>query len=104
MQARRHAIVPIEPQTGCGGGKDRSGRCNPALPPTVQPRLQPYRESLLPSQGHAPQGRRANRQQAVGPDWQARRYLLARRMGKLLQVLQLRTGMNGKRFSLVYLT
>lgn len=62
---------------------------NPALPPAIQPRLQPDREGVLAPQGHAPKDRRANRQRPLGPDRQARRYIPARRVRQLLQLVRI---------------
>lgn len=80
---------PLEPQAGGSEGEDRSGRRIPALPPTIQPGLQPDREGLLPAQGHAPQGGRTHCQRITGPDRQARPHLPTRRMRQLLQIMRL---------------
>lgn len=55
--------------------------------PALQSRLQPDRESVLPPQGHASESWRAHRQRSLGLDRQTCRYLPARRMRQLLQVL-----------------
>ena len=59
------------------------------LPAALQPRLQPDREGLLPPQGHAPKGRRADRVRAVDAYRKARRHLQVAGMRKLFQSLRI---------------
>ena len=67
-EARRHRHhgQPLQPQAAGGAGPDRGGRGAGALPPAVQPRLQPDREGLRQAQGPAAQGRPSEPSRACG--------------------------------------
>jgi hypothetical protein len=76
---------PLQPQRAGGARDDRSSRRRVALPPALQPRLQPHRGGLLEAEGIAAQNGRANHRRSMGHHRQPSRSLQAGGMPQLFQ-------------------